>query len=117
MKQVIKWATIATASLPLLSLAQSLTPQPRFGGQAAPPRRFEDILTVLDRFIAWFQAILFIVAIIFILVAAFYFVTARGNPAKVETARDMLIWAAVGIGVALLAFAIQPIVLQLLGGA
>jgi len=116
MTKLIKWGIVATASLPLLSLAQGVYGDVPAGAEAAPVRTFEDVLGVLDQFILWFQAILFIVAIIFILIAAFYFVTAGGNSDKISTAKTMIIWAAVGIGIALLAYAVKPIVLQLLGG-
>ena len=112
--KLTKWLTIGAASAPLLSYAQFLRyGRTGTGGQAAPVQRFEDVLVILDRFIGWFQAIIFVVAIIFILVAAFKYVS--GGPEKVGDALNYIIYAAVGIGVALLAFAVRPIVQQLLG--
>ena len=49
-------------------------------------------------------------AVMFIIIAAFYFLTAAGSPEKVATARQMLIYAIIGIAVALLAYAIPYIV-------
>lgn len=54
---------------------------------------------------------LIVFAIIYIILAAFQFVTAGGDPAAVLQARSKLIYAAVGIIVALLARAI-PVVLS-----
>lgn len=54
-------------------------------------------------------------AVMFIIIAAFYFLTAAGNPDKVTTARQMLIYAIIGVAVALLAYAIPWIVSGILG--
>jgi hypothetical protein len=54
-------------------------------------------------------------AIMFIIIAAFYFLTAAGSPEKIATARQMLIYAIIGVGVALLAYAIPYIVSGILG--
>jgi NADH:ubiquinone oxidoreductase subunit 4 (subunit M) len=45
-----------------------------------------------------------------ILVGAFYFVTAGGDEDKVETAKKYILYAAVGLAIALLAKAIVEIV-------
>jgi len=50
----------------------------------------------------WIFGIFLTVAVIFIIFAAFQFVTAGGSSEKVSEARQKLLWAAVGIGVALL---------------
>ena len=113
MNRITKWLTITAASLPMLSLAQV-----RFGGQfaeAAPVRSIQDILRIMDVFIGRFQALLFTLAVILILYAAFLYITSAGDPTKVKTAQTVLIYAAVGIGVVLLAYAVRPIVEQLLG--
>ena len=116
MSKISKWMTVGYVLLPLLALGQG------FGtaigpAEAAPVSSFEDVLGRLNVFIGWFQALLFIVAVIFILYAAFLFLTSAGDPGKVDTARKIILWAAVGIGVALLAFSVSPIVRQLLGSA
>ncbi len=111
MNKAAKWLTIAAAGLPLLSLAQF----PRGGGgEAAPVRSIEDVIRVMNTLIGWIQAILFVVAIFLILYAAYLYITSGGDSTKVETARNYLIYAAVGIAVVLLAYAIEPIVRQLL---
>jgi magnesium-transporting ATPase (P-type) len=55
--------------------------------------------------------VLIIVAVIFILLAAFQFITGGGNAEALEQARAKLIWGAVGIGVAFVAQAL-PTLLQ-----
>ena len=54
--------------------------------------------------------ILLAVAVIMLLVAAFTWLTAAGNEEKLTTARKMLIWALVGIAVALLSKGLVTII-------
>lgn len=76
-----------------------------------------DISTTPTELLDWMEEILLFVfygvmvlAILFMLVAAFTFLTAGGSPEKIATARQMLIYAVIGIAVALLAYAIPFIV-------
>ncbi|MFH1759395.1 MAG: pilin [Patescibacteria group bacterium] len=75
------------------------------------------ILNILNNIIFWFQAIIFVIAVIMVLWAAYLYVTASGNSEKVGQATKTIIYAVIGIAVALLAFGIVPIVSSLLGGA
>lgn len=63
----------------------------------------------------WYTSF-FIFAVIFILIAAFHYLTAAGEPEKIKTAHKMLIWAAVAIAIALLAVGATAIVKDFLGG-
>jgi hypothetical protein len=58
---------------------------------------------VADRAVNVAFTALLIAASLFIMVAAFQFLTGGGNPEAISGARDKLIWAAAGIGVALFA--------------
>lgn len=57
------------------------------------------------------------VSVIMILWSAFLFLTSGGDPAKVTSARNYIIYALVGIAVALLAFALPTMVVKLFNGA
>lgn len=70
---------------------------------------------LLDSIINWVFAIMVVVGTIFIVLAAFQFVTGGGDPAKVAEARMKLIWAVLGFAVAILARGVQPLVKSLLG--
>ena len=70
---------------------------------AAGPTKVGDIIRLVDKVVTWFETIIFAIAIIMILVAAFQFLTAAGNEEKVATARKSLVWGIVGIAVALFA--------------
>jgi len=55
------------------------------------------------------------IAVIMILIAAFNFLTGGGNEEKITAARNYLIYALVGVGVALLAFWLPTVVGNVIG--
>ena len=69
----------------------------------AQPRSADDLIQLINTVVGWFETVVFLIAVIMILVAAFQFLTAAGNEEKVSTARKSLIWGLVGIAVALFA--------------
>jgi len=121
----IKSVIIGGALLPLLSFAQLGSRQPfggpffgdlnLFGSRIRPTSSFGlcYVIDIMNRFITWTQVILFSVAVIMALYAAFLFITGKGT--NFAAARDVLIYAAIGVGVALLAYAIVPLVSTFLG--
>jgi len=62
-----------------------------------------DVFKTLNSIINWAFAILLVMAALFIVVAAFYFVTAGGAPEKIEMARNLILYAIIGVVVAFLA--------------
>ena len=87
-----------------------------FGTPPEGPREQDiDILTILNNVVNWFFAIFLIIAVIFIIMGAFQFLTAGGDATKVASARDKLLYAAIGIAVALLSRTIIPIVKMIIG--
>lgn len=81
-----------------------------------PAATGEELLAIIDTVTNWIFAIFVVLSIIFVLLAAFQFVTAGGQAEKVGEARQKLIWAAVGIIIALLAKGLVPIVRNIIGG-
>jgi hypothetical protein len=69
----------------------------------------------MNTFIGWGQAFLFVVAALMTLYAAWTFMA--GGDKGPDKARQALLWVAVGVGVAVLAYAITPLVCTLLGAA
>lgn len=59
--------------------------------------------------INWFSWGVALVAVVMGLYAGFLFITARGEAAQLKTARGTLLWAVIGIAVAVLAFSIIAI--------
>ena len=74
------------------------------------PTDLESVITWMEVILDWVFSIVMILAILFMLVAAFLFLTAGGSPEKIATARQMLTYAVIGIAVALLAYVIPYIV-------
>ena len=102
-------AIVATASLaPLSALAVNL--------QTAPKgiRSFEGFLGVFDLLITWIFTILLVLAVIFIILAAFQYLTAGGEEEKIKKAHQKIIYAIVAIAVAFLAQGVSFVVAQLL---
>lgn len=62
------------------------------------------------------SAIIFALAIIMLLVSAFYFLTGGGNEDSQKKAKTYLIYALIGLVVALFAFVLPNIVESVLGG-
>lgn len=61
-----------------------------------------ELLNVIAGVVKWVYTIFFVVAVVFILFAAFNYLTAGGQPEKVKSAHTQLIWAAVAIAIALI---------------
>ncbi len=68
------------------------------------PQGASGITGLLSKIAGWFGLIVLGVSVIMILYAAFQFLTAGGDAEKVTSARNTLIYALVGIAVALLAY-------------
>lgn len=63
----------------------------------------------------WIFFVLLAIAVLFIIVGGFMFITSGGSPEKTMSARNYLIYAAIGIVVGLLAKAVPSIVKALTG--
>ncbi|MFA5084113.1 MAG: hypothetical protein WC475_01860 [Candidatus Paceibacterota bacterium] len=100
---------LSLVSLPALVLAQvqQIPQQTNFS--------IQNIINMLNTVINWVFTILLLVAVIFILMAAFKYLGSAGNEEAVKTAQNQLIYAAVAIGVGLIAKGIEFIVRQLVG--
>jgi len=75
----------------------------------------ELLLFITDTISMTLAAFIGAISIVVLLVAAFQFLTAGGDSEKVTTARTTIMWAVVGLAVALLAFNIRGIVETFLG--
>jgi hypothetical protein len=73
------------------------------------------VLTVFERVIGWIFTLLLVLAVIFILYAAFKYLTAAGVPANIQTANKMLLYAAIAVAVAVLARTIPVLVRNFVG--
>lgn len=92
MKKILTIAILASLLVaPFGVLAQS---------ESVPEGESLQIMDVLNRIVNWLFTILLVVAAIFIIIAGYYFVTASGNPETVSKARNFVMYALIGVGVA-----------------
>jgi len=75
------------------------------------------ILNTVYTFTDWAFFILLAIAVFYIILAGIKFVTSGDNPDEVSKARSMILYAAIGIGVALLARAVPSMVKFVLSGS
>ena len=118
MKKVFKFAKeygipAISLLLPLTTFAQLTGP-----GVSAPNSGLNStgaIQTTLCQVINWMFYLLIIFAIIMVLVAAFKYLTAAGDPEKVKGASHTLLYAAVAVLVAIIAKAFPTLIGSFIG--
>ena len=122
MKKVISFAkgfspAFIMLVIPALAFAQDL-PGPVAPVETSVPQgnitSLQGVLQMLCTVFAW---AFYLLAVIFIIIAGFKYLTAAGDPEKVKAAGTMLIYTAVAIGVALLARAVPLIIGSFLGAS
>lgn len=113
MKNILKAAAVVAAVLVLAGIPLAIMAQ---GGPPAPVvTDFGTLYGVILRIRDWIFSLLIIFAVIFILYAAFLYLTAAGDSEKVSKANKTLLYAAIAIAVALLSRALFPLIASLLG--
>lgn len=112
-KLVVKASLLLAGLIPATAFAQfdpaaGDTDLPELPGNA--PTDFGTLITVIVTIARWMFGILMALAIVFILYAAFLYIIAQGNEDRIKTAKTILIYAVVGLVVAVLAGGISVIV-------
>lgn len=92
---------------------------PTMSGYCAPllpegPQTAGQVLQIIERIANWFFAIFLAISIIFLVWGAFEFVTGEGNPERVSGAKKRLLYAMIGIGLALLANGVDNVLRSIL---
>ena len=101
---------------PLLTNAispESVTPENLGGVTKITPAPVQDvsrIVRILAAIVKWIYIIFFIIAVMFILFAAFNYLTGGDEPEKIKTVYKQLTYAAIAIAIALLAISFQLII-------
>ncbi|MFH1161723.1 MAG: hypothetical protein V1696_00365 [Candidatus Jorgensenbacteria bacterium] len=72
------------------------------------------VIAAIDKFSGWAYAVLLAVAVVFIIFAAFTFLTAGESAEKVEAAKKQLIYAVIAVATAILATGIIALTKALL---
>ncbi len=99
---------VAIMSFGDLAIAQIPTTLPQV--PQVGPTTVGGVVDLVRYIVRWVYIIFFIVAVLFILFAAFTYLSAGGDEEKVKTARNMIIYASIAILVALLAVAFEAII-------
>ncbi len=102
-KKIIIAASVAMLALPLVSLAFTPGNIPNTVSTLSVNQLIDILFSILWPVIIAFAIIMFILA-------GISFFNAQGDPDKVATARNQVLWGIVGMVVALLAFSIPFIV-------
>lgn len=96
--------TVLASSLAMNSLAATVAPAP------TPIQSWSQVMIAICTFVGYFFWFVLTLASIFVIVAAFHYVTAEDDVEKTSKARRTLTYAAVGVAVALCALAFPLIV-------
>jgi hypothetical protein len=83
-----------------------------YTGQVNPPnsKGLSEWMNTLNGILKWVYTIVLVLSVVMGLYAAFLYVTAGGEQAKVKKASGVLMYAVIGIVIAVLAFSITKIV-------
>ena len=114
-KQILTWAIVGIAILlvakSVVTIIEDFIP--------GAPQSAADVVQIFCNFSWWFLELVFAVAVLAILYAAFRFITAGGDEKNVAAAKQTLMYAIIGIVVALVAFSAVDMVYSLMspGGA
>ncbi len=108
MKKLINFATIAVAFAPLFVSAQNIPSVKPISGNT-------DIPGLIGTIAGYATGLLIALATLFVIYAAFVYLTAAGDPKAVETAKNVIIYAVVAVAVALLSQVAAQIVKAIIG--
>ncbi|MDP2704329.1 MAG: TrbC/VirB2 family protein [bacterium] len=70
----------------------------------------EDVQTILERIVNWAQYFFYIIATLFIILAAFSYLTASGDETKIKNAKNKILYALVAIAIAVVAGGVVDLV-------
>jgi uncharacterized membrane protein len=117
-KQVLmEWGAPALAlALPVFASAQIQQPPISAPSNINNINQITGNAGILCTIINWVFWLLIVLTIIFVLVAAFKYLTAAGDPEKVKSAGNTLLYAAIAVVVALIAKGLPLLISTFIGG-
>lgn len=118
-QQVKHWVTSNGAAIPALAMAMLsggplLARAVEFSGGGGIAN-CSQLFTVLDRFARFGGGIVVAIATIVFLIGAFYFLFSGGSEEAVKKGRSLILYGAVGIVVALIAFSLPTLIRGITG--
>ena len=119
-KLVVKTSLLLSGLIPAVAFADDAF-DPVNPGSDPPelpsnaPTDFKSLIEVIVTIAQWMFGILMALSIVFILYAAFLYVISQGNEERIKTAKTILIYAVVGLVVAVLAGGINVVIQDFIG--
>ncbi len=101
--------------LGFLALSQAVSADS--GSPGALPTDIKDVPKWICGIADLMFTIMIVIGVVFILIAAFMYVTSQGNAESVEQANKSITYIAMGIAIATLATAIPKVLINILGGS
>ena len=99
---IIKVLSVA-AAFPVVAMAQIAPP-------AAVVTTYGGVIDIIKNATAWLFGILLVAAVVFLIYAAFLYLTSGGEEEKTKKAKSYVIYAVIAIGIGILAQAIVALV-------
>ncbi len=97
----------------------------KIGTEVKEPNKFSCICNplgvgtvqeIIDAVQKWIFTIALVIAPLMIILGAFYMMTSAGEPGRVQKGRSIIIWAAIGLGVVLLAKILYSVIIGVISG-
>lgn len=79
------------------------------------PLGFSDVDTFLGKILGWLQSVIVVFALIFLLIGAFFYLTSGGDSGRVETAKNCIFYALLGVAIGVAAPAFIKQIYDILG--
>ena len=80
------------------------------------PLQASSVQDIIDAVQTWIFTIALVIAPLMIVLGAFYILTSAGEPSRVQKGRSIIIWAAIGLAVVLLAKVLYSVILGVIKG-
>ena len=101
-------SSVSLIALPLVAMAD-INPGP------APDQQNISVTQIVNLVLNFIWPLFVGFAVIMFLIAGFVFLTSQGDPAKVQVARQAVLWGVVGVVIGVIAFSIPFIIRSTLG--
>lgn len=80
------------------------------------PLEVDSVQKIIAAVQNWIFTIALVIAPLMIVLGAFYILTSAGEPSRVQKGRSIIIWAAIGLAVVLLAKVLYSVIVGVIGG-